>query len=183
MGWAKELLLDEEYAERAAWEASPKGRGHYAQVRQESALRAADETAAVSRQEKAWAAAWPREWEEWQRVRPLILAPIAFSDYDFDFDEFLKEVGRAPSPRHAIQRSREDAPYQPGNLCWVDAIPEAPASPSLTAKEAAAYLGIALQTLRNNRSRYRPVNATKPLMYDKSDLDNALRGLKRDGRR
>lgn len=182
MGWAKELLLDAEDAERAAWKASSNGRGHYARVRQESALRAADEAAAVSRREKAWAADWPREWQEWQRIRLLLVTQIEFG-HDFDFEEFLKEVGRAPSPRDAIQRSREDAPYQPGNLCWVDAIPEAPASPYLTAKEAAAYLGIALQTLRNNRSRYRPVNATKPLMYDKSDLDNALRGLKRDGRR
>jgi hypothetical protein len=176
MGRVKELLFESEDAERAAWEGSPEGREHSVKVRQEAALRTADAAARAARQERAWAAAWPREWGEWRRVRLLLDAPIAFGDSQFDFDEFLKEVGRAPSPRHVVRRKRAAEPYRPGNMGWVEDAPVASRSPYLSSSQAAEFLGIALQTLRNKRAVIQPVNGSRPLMYDPKTLEAYLRG-------
>ena len=34
------------------------------------------------------------------------------------FEEFLKEVGRKPSPKHTIDRINNDGNYEPGNVKW-----------------------------------------------------------------
>jgi hypothetical protein len=36
-----------------------------------------------------------------------------------DFPAFLAEVGLAPSPKHTLDRIRNDGNYEPGNLRWV----------------------------------------------------------------
>ncbi len=64
----------------------------------------AREAAARARQERAWATLYPAEWEEWVRVRPLMNLFFEFgADKLFDFDDFLREVGRRPSAKHSVR--------------------------------------------------------------------------------
>lgn len=116
MGRVKEELLHaEEDAEQAAWEASAEGRAE-----RERATRAREATETKrGRQEQAWASERPVEWAEWQRLQPLLVPVIDFGgDMRFDFDNFLMEVGHAPSPAHRVVRKAKSLPYQQGNLRW-----------------------------------------------------------------
>ncbi|MBN9517188.1 helix-turn-helix domain-containing protein [bacterium] len=136
-------------------------------LRQERAEREAER----ARRERVWAARYPAEWAEWTRVRLLLNGPIPFGDDPFDFPDFLMEVGRRPSARHVVTRPDEAQPYQPGNLVWAAPAAEPPKSPYLNAEQAAAYLGVAKQTVYNNRPHIPSLPGFRTLMFDPKVLD------------
>jgi excisionase family DNA binding protein len=108
----KEELFD---AEQEGWEDSPDGQAERAR-----AVRlVADAKAEQERREKVWAVNYSVEWEEWQRLQSLLIPILDFGgDMRFDFDNFLMEVGRAPSPAHRVVRKTNVLPFQQGNLRW-----------------------------------------------------------------
>jgi hypothetical protein len=125
-----------------------------------------------SRRERVWQVKHPAEWEEWNRVRLLLNGPIPFGDdAEFDFEEFLKEVGRCPSTKHDVVRLDETKPYQPGNLIWAAQAAEPPKSPYLNVEQAAAYLGVAVQTIYNNSKHIPRLPGFWTLMYDPKTLE------------
>ncbi|QDU20602.1 helix-turn-helix domain-containing protein [Urbifossiella limnaea] len=158
----EDLLHAEEDAESAAWTASPEGRAE--KERATRAQAAAD--AERARREQAWASERPVEWAEWQRLQPLLVPVIDFGgDMRFDFDNFLMEVGRAPSPAHRVVRKAKALPYKQGNLRWKAATPPktnpspAPsraaaqaASDFLTKQEVADRLQVSTRTVSRWRS-------------------------------
>jgi hypothetical protein len=132
-----------------------------------------------NRRERVWATRHPAEWAEWTRVRLLLNGPIPFGDDPFDFDDFLMEVGKRPSPKHVVTRQDESVPYRPGNLVWAAPAADPPRSPYLNAKEAAAFLGVAVQTVYNNRRHIPSLPGfRRPLMFDPRVLE-ALRASPR----
>ncbi len=169
MGRVKEQLFDaEQDAEVAAWVASPEGR-----AAKEEAIRAQaatdDERA---RRERVWAVRNPDEWSEWLRLQPLLVPIIDFGgDMRFDFDDFLMEVGRRPSANHVVVRRDDERPYQQENLAWACKQVEPPRSPYLNVEEAAAYLGVAVQTIYNNSKHIPRLPGFRNLMYDPKVLD------------
>lgn len=142
-------------------------------VRQEREAQAAERV----RREVVWKRRHPSEWVEWVRLQPL-LNPLAdlWADHPFDFDEFLKEVGRQPSPNHLVVRSDDAKPYQQGNLTWAAPPPLPSPSPYLNTEEAAAYCRRRPKTLLNHHSlgRVRSMPGTRPPLFRKEALDDWL---------
>lgn len=137
-------------------------------------LRAAEE-AERSRREKVWATRHPNEWEEWRRVRLLMNPIIDFcAEHPFDFEDFLKEVGRRETLNHFVERLDTSKPYQQGNMKFEEKGPERPASPYYTAKEAAAYCRLGLQTIYNHSHEIRRVPGIGKLLYTQEALDEWL---------
>jgi hypothetical protein len=157
------LTPEEREAEKAEREA----------VRQEWEAQAAER----ARREGVWKAKHPAEWDEWVRLQPL-LNPLAdlWADHRFDFDEFLKEVGRRTSPEHVVVQSDDAKPYQQGNLTWAAPPPVLSPSPYLNTKEAAAYCRRQPKTLLNHHSlgSVRSMPGTRPPLFRKEDLDDWL---------
>jgi hypothetical protein len=149
-----EMTPEEQRAEQEEW-------------KQEQAARKAQR----ARQEGVWEARHTAEWDEWVRVRLLLNGPIPFGDEPFDFDDFLREVGRCPSPKHEVVRSNESEPYQQGNLSWAAKTPEPLLSPYLNVEQAAAYLGVAKRTVYNNRRHIPALPGFRTLMFDPKVLD------------
>ncbi|HYH67460.1 MAG TPA: helix-turn-helix domain-containing protein [Urbifossiella sp.] len=188
MGRVKEELFDAEWdTELAAWEASPEGRAERERLERE----AADAAAKQLRQEKVWSVRYPAEWDEWQRLQPLLSPVIEFAASNaFDFDDFLKEVGRRPSHNHTVQRPDEALPYTQGNLRWAEwgrtGTDQRPAaSPYLTVDEAAAYCRRTRKTLLNHHSlgSVRSMPGTRPPLFRKEDLDDWLTARRRPYRK
>lgn len=72
-----------------------------------------------TKEKNAWMAMWDRctndkkrQWKDYGG-RGITVDPL-FESYD----EFIKEVGYAPSPTHSMGRIRNDEGYKPGNLRW-----------------------------------------------------------------
>lgn len=170
MGSLEELVYEAEERERAEWEASPEGRAALAEAERERGK----ELAARARLEGVWAAKHPAEWAEWEWVKPQLAWTFDFgAGKEFDFDDFLKEVGRRPSPAHRVASREDDRPFQQGNLVWV--APDLPRiqSPYLTLSEAAAYCRRAPKTLSNHLSQgnLRTLPGTRPPLFRKEELD------------
>jgi hypothetical protein len=124
------------------------------------------------RREENWARQYPVEWAEWQRLQPLLAPLVVFGgDMRFDFDDFLMEVGRAPLSANRVVCKFPARPYQQGNLMWAAETPEPPRSPYLNVKEAAAYLGVAVRTVYNNRRHIPALPGFRKLMFDPKVLD------------
>ncbi|MFO0798344.1 MAG: helix-turn-helix domain-containing protein [Gemmataceae bacterium] len=167
----EELLHAEEDAEWAAWEASPEGRAE--KERMQQARAAAEQERA--RRERVWAVRNPDEWEEWVRLQPLLNPVIDFAaDYPFDFDDFLMEVGRRPSASHIVVRRDDERAYQQENLTWACKQVEPPRSPYLNVEQAAAYLGVAVRTVYNNRQHIPALPGFRKLMFDPKVLDEVM---------
>jgi len=165
MGLVKEHFY---YAETDAWKASPEGRAESERLAGEREAAAA----ARVRREAVWVARHPGEWEEWKRVQLLLDIPLEFgTDNTFDFDDFLKDVGRRPSADHHVTRVDEGKPYQQGNMTWAAPAVEPPKSPYLNVKQAAAFLGVAVQTVYNNRRHIPSQPGFRTLMFDPSVLE------------
>ena len=164
MGLVKEVLCDAEYdAEVAAWAQSPEGRAEKMRL---AALLEAEKGERV-RREQVWRVRSPGEWVEWVRLQPLLIPVIDFwADHPFDFDDFLREVGRRPSSAHTVIRVDETKPFQQGNLVWAGPVVEPPSSPYLNVEQAAAFLGVAVQTVYNNRQHIPALPGFKKLMFD-----------------
>jgi len=156
MGVAMESLLDYELdQETVAWLATPEGRAWVEKVKQEQA----EADAARARQEQVWKEKHPGEWRAWMRLQPLLAPVISFvGDSGFDFDQFLREVGSAPSPAHRVVRKYKDLPYEQGNLRWkspraVETVRVSPAAVpqagggTLTKKEVAYRLRVSERTV------------------------------------
>jgi hypothetical protein len=160
------LTPEEREAEEAEHEA----------VRQEREAQAAER----ARREAVWKRRHPSEWAEWVRLQPL-LNPLAdlWADHRFDFDEFLKEVGRRTSPEHVVAQSDDAKPYQQGNLTWAAPALEPLGSPYLDLKQAAAFLGVSPRTVYNNR-KYIPSlpGFRRPLMFDPKVLEEVRASAK-----
>ncbi|MCE9566177.1 MAG: helix-turn-helix domain-containing protein [Planctomycetes bacterium] len=164
MGLVKEHLYD---AENAAWEASPERRAERERLAGER-----DTAAARVRRESVWAARHPGEWEEWVRVQLLLSISFEFgADNTFDFDDFLMDVGHRPSAAHHVTRVDESKPYQQGNLTWAVRAVEPPKSPYLNVEQAAAFLGVAVQTVYNNRRHIPSLPGFRTLMFDRKVLE------------
>lgn len=70
------------------------------------------------------------EYVVWKGIRARITNPkhVSYMNYGgrgitlspvFDnYEEFLRCVGRRPSPSHSIERIDNDKGYEPGNVCW-----------------------------------------------------------------
>lgn len=130
------------------------------------------EEAEQARRERVWAARHPNEWEEWQRVRFLLRTEYDFeTGREFDFNDFLREVGRRPSLNHTAERLDESKPFRQGNMAWVAKQAGPAPSPYLNAEQAAARLGIATQTLYNNRRHIPSLPGFRTLMFDPVVLD------------
>lgn len=165
MGRVKEQLLD---AEQNAWEESPEGRAERARAVQ----LVADAEAERARRDCVWAARHPDEWDEWVRLLTLLKPIIDFSNPgEFTFDDFLREVERRPSANHVVVRRNESLPYEQGNMVWGAKPVVVPRSPYLNAEEAAAYLGVAKQTIYNNRRHIPSLPGFRTLMFDPKVLD------------
>jgi hypothetical protein len=136
------------------------------------AARRAQEAAEQARRESIWKARHPHEWKQWLKLQSkLDHLTHAFSHPPFDFDEFLKDVGRAPSRAHLIVRCDTAQTFRRGNLRWAVPMRQKPRrSPYLNAQEAADFLGIALRTLYNNRKHIPSLPGFKKLMFDPKSL-------------
>ena len=169
MGRVKDELFDAELdAAEGAWEGSPDGQAELKKL--------ANEIAAVraegKQRERLWAANHSAEWEEWLRILPLLNTTIEFgASKPFEFDDFLMEVGRRPSPNHVVVRRDECKGFQQGNMVWAAQTPAPPKSPYLNVKEAAAYLGVAVRTVYNNRKHIPALPGFRTLMFDPKVLD------------
>ena len=76
------------------------------------------------------------------------------------FEQFLKDVGERPSPKHTLDRIDPDGNYEPGNVRWAimkdqnrnkrDSIflPHPVTGVKVPAAEVAEYLGISYQAMR-----------------------------------
>lgn len=51
---------------------------------------------------------------KWYGARGITIHPIWIES----FEEFLKHVGRAPTPKHSLDRINNDGNYEPGNVKW-----------------------------------------------------------------
>ena len=145
----------------------------------EQARVASVEDSAQVRRERAWKAMYPNEWAEWVRLRPLMDPVIDFwAGREFDFSDFLKEVGRQPSPAHRVVRRDKGLPYRQGNIRWRRKKAKKGETPYLNAKQAAAYLGISLRTLYNNRRHIPSLPGFRTLMFDPKVLDEVRASMK-----
>lgn len=165
MGLVKEHMYDAEFD---AWEASPEGRAERERfIAERDAAKAAR-----ARRETVWATGHPGEWEEWVRVQLLLDICIEFgADNKFDFDNFLMELGRRPSADHHVTRVDESKPYQQGNMTWTAPAVEPLKSPYLNVEQAAAFLGVAVQTVYNNRRHIPSLSGFRTLMFDRKVLE------------
>lgn len=72
-----------------------------------------------------------KEWRCWVSIRKRCYYPKCNSYRNYggrgisvceawqnSFEQFLKDVGRAPSPKHSIDRINNDGNYEPGNVRW-----------------------------------------------------------------
>jgi hypothetical protein len=67
--------------------------------------------------EVEWAREHPHEWSEWQRLGSQLAHPYDFAKGKFyDFDDFLVDVGKAPSAEHVLE-------CRGGNLFWAERRP------------------------------------------------------------
>lgn len=75
-----------------------------------------------------------KEYRAWESMKRRCLSPKAQSyrwygkrgirvcdEWLHDFPAFLKHIGRAPSPKHSIDRIESDGNYEPGNVRWATA--------------------------------------------------------------
>lgn len=176
MGAAMDLLISAE--EDAALSAPDMQAWLREQERGRAAAEAAEQ-AVRARRESVWATRHPAEWEEWQRVRPLLDVVIDFlAEHPFDFDDFLREVGRRPTHAHAVDRVDEARPFEQGNLAWVPLTTKPAPSPHLNVEQAADYLGVAVQTIYNNRKYIPSLPGFRTLMFDPKVLDEVRASVK-----
>lgn len=146
---------DDDDAEQAEWELTPEGqewrRGQAEVLRAVEQVEAADATKATGRalRERSLAAERPGEWAEWERVRhqPRHFIPLG-PERPFDFEDFLIEVGRRPSPAHRIHRVDKTRGYEPGNMKWSARRTKDAARPPDQPYTTAEFAGLV------NRSRY-----------------------------
>lgn len=143
-----------------------------------------DEKRAV--RERVWAVKYRAEWSEWDRILPLLMPVFDFvAGKQYDFPEFLSEVGLRPSQKHIIERRDSTLPYQAGNLVWVTKAAPKPEprfvdSPYLTVDEAAAYCRRSRKTILNHHclGTIRSMPHTRPPLFKREDLDAWVAGRK-----
>lgn len=165
MGRVKDVLYDAEHkAEQAVWEStSERQNTHLAETRRRV------------EQEREWARAHPTEWAAWLNLQTVWRAVIDFAtvgENEYGFEEFLTEVGGAPSGHYRIERIDDSHPYQPGNLEWRRSTTIE--SPYLTVEEAAAYCRVSVKTIYNHRHEIRSVPGTGKLLFLREELDRWL---------
>jgi hypothetical protein len=163
-------------AEQAAWEATPEGQEwlqEQERMRAEREAAAAAEDAERVRRERVWAQKHKYEWKEWKRVRLFFGFSISFGDEKpFDFDDFLKEVGRHEFPGQRVVRRNSNLPFKAGNLRWSKQ-QQKPVEPAgLNSQKAANFLGIRLQTLYNNRRHIPSMPGFRTLQFDRKVLED-----------
>jgi hypothetical protein len=121
--------------------------------------------------ERQWRTSHPLEWSEWVKVRPALF-PL-FGRPDYDFQDFLAEVGNAPSTSHAITRVNSALPWQAGNLCWAGKSAPPVESPYFDYERAAAYCACAVKTLQNAKANghIRAVGGGAGVKFERNELD------------
>lgn len=180
---ARDYPEEDDAVDQAEWELTPEGQELILRQnevkRMLAQVRVADaaEDARRARGEQALAAARPDEWAEWLRLQPLMNGVIDFcADRRYAFEDFLREVGPRRSGDDQVRRVDESKPFAPGNLAWSARPPEpAPTSPYLNVEQAAAFLGVAVQTVYNNRAFIPSLPGFHKLMFDPGVLAD-LRG-------
>lgn len=79
-----------------------------------------------------------KEYEAWCKIKGRCFNPNNKSFYNYggrgvtvcdrwrlSFTNFLEDVGRAPSPKHSIDRIDNSGNYEPGNVRWATDIQQA----------------------------------------------------------
>ncbi len=129
-----------------------------AEAAAEAARERAEEAEGRLKQEREWSSKYPREWAEWRRIWPhfdhgdIYFGPEPREPYGFP--QFLAEVGKAPSPNHAVERIEESRPFCEGNMHWVECPPARPKEQSL--EPPPADTGGIARELRKLRRALRP---------------------------
>jgi hypothetical protein len=79
-----------------------------------------------------------KEWRCWQGIKRRCTDPNVANyhlyggrgikicqEWADNYVAFLAYVGRAPSPKHSLDRIDNNGNYEPGNVCWANALQQA----------------------------------------------------------
>lgn len=144
-----DLLIDEEM--------TPEWHAEQATAAAEKLAAEAKESEQLRAKERSRAAKHPREWAAWVKVEPLLEVTFSLAGTPpYDFEDFLADVGAAPSGDAVVVRKDESGAFRKGNMRWSGpeepsqdrpAIPP-PGQEGLSINEAAALKGLHPDTIR-----------------------------------
>lgn len=134
------------------------------------------------------------EYRAWQLMKNRCLNPQS-RDYAYygergvsihpawlDFNGFLADVGRRPSPAHSLDRIDGARGYEPGNVRWATRQTQARnrAYAKTKAWELAAQLGVKVMTAHHYIWRVRAMDAGRPADSIAPDLADKVRAFLRN---
>jgi hypothetical protein len=133
------------------------------------------------------------EYRAWQAMKARCLNPQS-RDYGYyggrgitvypawlDFNVFLSDVGRRPTPAHTLDRIDGDGGYEPGNVRWATRQVQARNRAYARTKswELAQQLGVKMMTAHHYIWRVRAMDAGRPADGISPDLADTVRAFLR----